>query len=437
MADDDSQAREFVFDPKVFISKPYRQCPKCRRQASFGVLMIQPHDYRRRCRECWHSETFPLPQLRKKVLYLDQFAISNMMKALNPNAKPQKGEADDLWRELFRTVDRLCKLQLLVCPDSEFHWKESLVSPFLGPLKRMYELLSGGVTLHRRHAIELSQIYKHVQRWATGRESQAWEFDLRAVANGEVDGWWDRLMITTNWGSITDQWADEFRRSRDTVHEGMVEVFQRWRQERRDFWDWFREEARSYRAVLEVYTRYYQRLQDVSSGTVPPSLVGILPPPAVATVTTIHNALTKAGIAQAELWPRTVEYLTSDAVERLPFNRISAMLTAAIARKAAAGQRRPPTRGIVNDIGLISAYLPYLDSMFIDKECHGYLMEQPLRDELTYDCRVFSLNTTDELLSYLRDIEAAASSEHLATVKEVYGDDWATPYESLYAEPEA
>jgi hypothetical protein len=394
--------------------------------------MIQPWHYVRRCRECWHSETFSLPELRKKVLYLDQFAISNMMKALNPNAKPRKGDADDFWRELFRTVDRLCKLQLLVCPDSRFHTEESLTSRFAAALKRMYELLSGGVTLHSRHAIELSQIYKHVQCWATEREPEPWEFDVREIANGHLDGWRERFLITANWGGMTDQWADELRQARDAAHEGIVDVFARWRNERRGFWDWFRDEARSYATVLQLYERYYQRLQEVRSGALEPSFASIFPPQAVYTVTTIQDALTKAGVAEVELWPRTVEYLTSEATERLPFNRISAMLTAAIARKAGAGQTHPPTRGILNDIRLISAYLPYLDSMFIDNECCGYLREQPLRDELAYPCRVFSLNTKDELISYLQGIEASASEEHLTTVREVYGDDWGKPYESLY-----
>lgn len=278
------------------------------------------------------------------------------------------------------------------------------------------------------------QIHEHVQRWATGREPQAWQFDIRAIAYGELGGWQDRLIITTEWGDRHD-WVSEIRRSRDSIYEGMLEVFARWQNEEHDFWHWFREEARSYSAVLELCKRYHERLDGVYSGAVQPSLANITPPPAVITVTTIHEALTKAGIAGTELWPRTVEYLISGAVEKLPFDRISAMLTAAIAREAAAGQTRPPTRGILNDIRLISAYLPYLDSMFIDNECRGYLMEQPLRDELNYGCRVFSLNTKDELLSYLRDIEASAPSEHLAAVKEVYGDDWGKPYERLYAEP--
>ena len=327
--DHDSQSREFIFDPRVFISPPYRQCPRCRAEGSFGVLSIQPWNYTRRCKGCWHSESFPLPELRKHVLYLDQFAISNMMKVLNPNVRSRKREDEDFWLELFRFVDRLCKLQLLVCPDSEFHTEESLVSPFPAPLKRMYELLSGGVTLRRRHAIELLQIHEHVQRWATGRESQTWQFDMRATAYGELDGWQDRLIITTEWGDRHD-WINEIRQSRDSIHEGMLEVFARWQNDRHDFWHWFREEARSYSTVLELYKRYYERLDDVNSGAVHPSFADIIPPPAVITVRTIHEALMGVGVAVTELWPVTVDYLASDAVERLPFSRISAMLTAAI-----------------------------------------------------------------------------------------------------------
>jgi len=63
----------------------------------------------------------------------------------------------------------------------------------------------------------------------------------------------------------------------------------------------------------------------------------------------------------------------------------------------------------------------------------------PSRVTLYPDSQMNLKPATEEPMSkqLLTDIEAAASSEHLATVKEVYGDDWATPYESLYAEPEA
>src|SRR5882762_7984011 len=121
-----------TIDPRDFISGPFRKCPKCGAE-QFGVLMVSGKHYIRRCREraCWHTQRINLPGISKKIIYLDQFAISNMMKALNPEVKGhERAAADPLWRELFEALDVVCKLQLVVCPDSNEHRNESLLSPF-------------------------------------------------------------------------------------------------------------------------------------------------------------------------------------------------------------------------------------------------------------------------------------------------------------------
>jgi len=116
----------------------------------------------------------------------------------------------------------------------------------------------------------------------------------------------------------------------------------------------------------------------------------------------------------------------------VPFNRISSMLYAALARKAAAGRNKPPGQGIVNDIPLISILLPYCDTIFLDKECYGYLNEEPLKSDLNYGTRLFSISNRDELMAYLDDIEKSASEQHLSMVTAVYGDSWLIPYIALY-----
>lgn len=102
--------------PKVkeFVSAPYIKCPDCGSD-TFGVLMIGNHQYSRRCITCWYDGRFPLPKLKKKVIYLDQFVISNMMKQLDPDSsESKKGPHAKFFQDLFETLDRACKLQLLL-----------------------------------------------------------------------------------------------------------------------------------------------------------------------------------------------------------------------------------------------------------------------------------------------------------------------------------
>jgi uncharacterized Zn finger protein len=89
-------------DPKDFISPPYITCPNCEKEDVFGVLMISGNRYTRRCRECWFDESYSLPQLSKTIIYLDQFAISEMMKALNAELGKSR-KVDKFWSSIRST----------------------------------------------------------------------------------------------------------------------------------------------------------------------------------------------------------------------------------------------------------------------------------------------------------------------------------------------
>ena len=84
------------------------------------------------------------------------------------------------------------------------------------------------------------------------------------------------------------------------------------------------------------------------------------------------------------------------------------------------------------DIKTISHLLPYCDAMFIDKECHALLREQPLAKEINYSTKIFSLNNKDEFLEYLDNIENETTAEHMKAVEDIYGDAWKKPYTSIF-----
>ncbi len=160
----DAVMNEFVFDPRVFIRPPYITCPNCAAEEQFGVLMIG-WGYTRRCRECWFTERYDLPEIRKKVIYLDQMAISEMMKALNP-ASPAYERVDPFWRDLFEKLDVLKKFQAIVCPDSATHRAESAVAPDPEALRRMYELLAFGISFNDGPSIRNAQVAEYLARRA-------------------------------------------------------------------------------------------------------------------------------------------------------------------------------------------------------------------------------------------------------------------------------
>lgn len=148
----DQAANQVRIGPASFVTGPYVPCPKCAK-ISFGVLYVNPSSYSRRCKSCLYPigthdrQDFQLPALQKKIIYLDQFAISDMMKSINPRSKAYREKrVPSEFRELFERLDVLYKLQLIICPESSFHHYESCVSQNFVELKRMYEHLSGEVS---------------------------------------------------------------------------------------------------------------------------------------------------------------------------------------------------------------------------------------------------------------------------------------------------
>src|SRR5690348_11887102 len=100
-------------DPRDFIMGPYLVCPKCSKQG-YGVLTVTDTRCIRRCRDCWHTATVYLPKIKKRIVYVDQLAFSNIMKFLSPDTKGhERAVAEPFWRALFEILDIVCRLQLV------------------------------------------------------------------------------------------------------------------------------------------------------------------------------------------------------------------------------------------------------------------------------------------------------------------------------------
>jgi len=427
--------------PKDFIDGPYIKCPKCGKN-TFGILMICANHYVRRCNECFYpppddlSCLFDLPKLNKRIIYIDQFAISNMMKFLNPETKAyQKGQVLPFWGELFERLDSLCKLQLLICPDSEFQREESLLAPYFIKLKRMYELLSHGISFFDYSTIKRFQVHRDFEVWVSKGKKSHPEINVNMITHGNLNAWQDKLIISVNISSSQDI-IDSIRSAREKSTEQLSSAFKIWQTQKEEtFKIWYEEEMGTLaKVVIDIYTNYLKKYSLISYGCMPLVLDEILPPPWVITINCMHDILKENGISEnKERWKMIGDYLRSDSFKNILFVKIGCMLWAAVRRRVAlGGQREPPNAGLVTDIEMISTLLPYCDAMFVDNECRSLLMEKPLCDEIDYGTRVFSLSCKEEFLKYLDSIRESASREHLNRIKEVYGNDWDKAYTTIY-----
>ena len=408
--------------PRDFIRPPHRPCPYCG-NPSFGIWIIGRDRYHRRCKEClYQGPAVPLPDLSKKVIYLDQFAISNIMKASNHNTKAHiSGTLDPFYFELLNLLKRLVRMQLIVCPSSFTHTWESLVSPFFKSLEACYEMLSYGVRFYDSHSIRRFQLSEHAKNWICGEPDKPLTLDIHTVVTCSINVWPSDIRVSANL-NYDDTVIHDLVKWRDGMQQGLCEVFKRWRTEKgRTFNDWFEEEARGYG---EVTLKAYNEAKVNSFLSLLRHGVLTEAPESVNAVQAVMEVFREAGISPEQIWLKTQEYFLSPHLRNVPSIKIVSMLYAALARKAAGGQKRPPNRGMANDIESLSSVLPFCDAMFVDKECHALLREKPLCTEIDYGTLLFSLNNKQDFLDYLRDIEKNASADILTVLTEVYGDWW-------------
>lgn len=422
--------RVIKIDPRIFISGPFIECTKCGKK-EFGVLSISDQHFVRRCRACWHDESFDLPSLNKKVLYVDQFAISEMMKVLNPEwPKRKHTKIDSYWLKMFRKLDRLAKLHLIVCPDSITHEQESMTGgrSLYDAAKRMYEHLSGGLTFQPSYYVEIAQLREHIKNWIAGRASDVIPLNVDDVLVGKRNAWWDRMRPSVTF-EIPDSRFEELKRLNPQVENGLKVVQERWRKERKILDEWFFEEVRGQgRGNIKEFKNYKDRLlsADLTVNDI------INQPIMIMKIKALTKPLEEAGVERDEIAGKVLEYLTSDDLQYVPYIRISAYIFAAAANKVGAGQKSKLTNSILSDATIVGSYLPYCDAMFLDRAMVGYVSELQKSNRLPYSTRVFSRADPDQFLGYLDTIEKQATSEHLAKVKEVYGKSWTEPYETMY-----
>lgn len=418
----------------MFIGKPFTECSNCMRQNAYGLLMVNPTSYTKRCRECWHSENYKLPPLDKKVIYLDQFVISNMMKAINEKIGKKKN-VDKVFLKLFEKLDKMVKLQLIICPDSEFHRQESLLS-FYKAIKRMYEQLSHGTTFYDSQTIRRFQICEDFKNLLDSN-NPGWKsvLDVDVVLHGDRNEWQDKLLITVN-SSIKQEEIDSFRASRLVIHEKFKQVFEYWQQDnKKTYISFFREIASGFgtnmvNKYMGSLTQYFQASMGVKTATTEDIFTFIGEDSVL--ISSLLRYLPDDN--DAENLKKIITYLQSDRLESVPFNVIYSSLWAAIAYQASRGGRTTaPNIGMFNDIEMIAILYPYCDALFVDKDMHSILNFGEVKKTLSkYKTKVFSLTNKEEFLSYLEKIKKNANKQHLRTIKDVYGENWDTPFYEMY-----
>ena len=79
-------------------------------------------------------------------------------------------------------------------------------------------------------------------------------------------------------------------------------------------------------------------------------------------------------------------------------------------------------RGFYQDIKHVSTYAPYCDAFFMERTMASIVADNRINLEGRYGVRVFTVDTLDQLLGWVNDLEEGMSKEHRMALAVAYGD---------------
>ena len=414
------------------IVPPFVACPKCGRQ-QFGIESIGGVTCSRRCKACFARDSVNLPAVSKRVVYLDQFFISNLAKTLNPRSpRHAKTKEQPFWTTAFEQLERALGAQAIVCPASRFQWNESRLGAHAADDFRVSNHLSWGVEFLNKTEIQQHQLRHAALKWFGLADSRPWD-----PFRGEKDYWnnWMNIVIEYDpdyWEAIEPQ--HELKAKREREHAAVLQMIKDWHAKPLTFADERRIHAQEYGAfyVREFGTQWQQHCALFADT---PELLGdyVFRFRSHLKFASVLHAARQAGLDGPTAYTRSTEFFASDAFARIPYVDIWASMHACLADELGRGRKKAPSPGFTTDVTMLATLAPYCDAMFVDKECARFARELQRHGALVQTLRIFSLDNKEEFLKYLQELEHALSPEHQSALVTAYGDDWWRSYSTMYS----
>jgi hypothetical protein len=392
---------------------PFDQCWQCKEQ-TLGMLSAGGNTMALRCTKCRFTVNETLPAVDKAVIYLDQFVFSNIFK-IKAGGKPRQG-LEDFYGDLLPLLNRVVHLQQAIFPHSDIHRLETMTFNDANGLRDSYKCIGGDIELKSTVEIEREQIFEFAKAFRDGREPHL-SFSADSALKDTRNDWLEDMRITAE--VDYSQFANAVGATRDQNYEEFKPLFENWRKNPPSFSEQLMREFEFGRHRTEALYSCYVRLENPAIQQNPSDWIEATNHRIFREFRDLRKFF-KQGSDEDSAEHRVHEFWHWQRLNEMPSQRISAYLFAALSRKVVSGHKNP-TRGFTNDFNAISAYAPYVDAMFVDKECAAFLAMPELKNQLKYKARIFCYSNKAAFLDYLRELEVKATDDIRRYANRIYG----------------
>ncbi len=407
--DVESTPAKFELNRAMWVQRILGDCPACGGIDTFGNVSVSQGLLLRGSETCSHSEHFSLPEIRKKIIYLDQYFFSNAFKG-----------RDQRFIDAAQLVKEKTALQLLVAPYSSVHEDEThLWSGHSGDdskgLMKFIDMASRGHRFSPTYKVEETQIVKAFSAFLND-ETPFYSAQECDVIGGELHDW-DGYIRASVMGYNKNIAS---RQTLKTQAVGqLIDAFDGWRNSKTTFDD---DVAIEMRDAAKGYTEpYLIMLERLANG----DYSAIIDSPVASGVCETMMYCFSNEIPASDRFKWIKSFFESPHFMNIPCEYISCRMFAEIKKIVKQGAYRNKEKainrlnGLFQDIEFISVYAPYCDAIVVDKPMAELVSQLDLSSR--YQVKIFSLNNWNDFTDWLSSLNDLISAEHRWGLDAAYG----------------
>jgi hypothetical protein len=387
------------------------RCPGCGRE-SFGNVDVYGSYVSRGCGSCKYNERVPLPRVKKKIIYLDQFFLSHAFR-----------QSDARFVEAAERIKKLAALQLVVAPYSTVHEDETHQWEQHAALFSFIKATSRGHVFLPAYDVARLQLEKAFDAWLAGQSAEYMR-DSGDVFRDDLHVWEGYYRVDVG-RYIRD--IELIRSSKRQSVQALVGLFDGWRQSSSTFeQNTLAEHADAARNYMNSYLEAAQRIQRGDFNAY------INAPIASMVVHALLGHIPETMPIDRRL-RMVMDFLFSEHFRQTPVHdlsaRIYATLTAMVKDGAYTNAERAVERlsGFFYDVEHVATYAPYCDAFVADQLMAELLAKPTVAISERYGVKIFNLNNWNEMLYWLDQLEHGMSDEHKQALVEAYPSLMARP----------